>query len=112
LTDKHRKYLTLLRYVVFDYFEMSKEAELELKQFKSKEPTLYDILFTKGKTLEFEMFSVTHKRLCNSFKAVKFPPESTPKNKVGGAVLLLRPSFSMPFIKPPNMIPSVDETAI
>ena len=27
LTDKHRKYLTLLRYVVYDYFEMSKEAE-------------------------------------------------------------------------------------
>jgi len=58
------------------------------------------------------MFVVDHKRLCNQFKAVKFPPASTPRNKLGGAVLLLRPSFSMPFIKPPNMIPCVDETAI
>lgn len=112
LTDKHKKYLTLLRYVVYEYFDMSKEAESELKQFKSKEPALHDSLFTKGKSLEFEMFSVQHKRLCNQFKAVKFPPESTPRNKLNGAVLLLRPSFSMPFIKPPNMIPCVDETAI
>ena len=59
LPDKHKKYLTLIRYVVHAYFDMSKEAELELKQFKSKEPALHDNLFTKGKTHELELFSVT-----------------------------------------------------
>jgi hypothetical protein len=36
---------------------------------------------------------------------------SSPKSKSGFNVLM-RPSFSMPFIKPPNMIPNVDENVI
>ena len=43
-------------------------------------------------------------RLCQSFSPVKPGRKST-----GGVRLLVRPSFSMPFIKPPNMIPNVDE---
>jgi len=30
----------------------------------------------------------------------------------GSFTLAMRPSFSMPFIKPPNMIPNIDEEAI
>jgi hypothetical protein len=38
-----------------------------------------------------------------------------PKCKQSGKMsytVYMRPSFSMPFIKPPNMIPNVDEEAI
>jgi hypothetical protein len=97
--------------VVFEYFDMKKESEIELQAFKTASPKLHAELFTKARPLDFELFEVASKRLCNSFGGCKFPPEGSPKSK-NGAVLLLRPSFSMPFIKPPNMIPCVDEEAI
>jgi len=41
-------------------------------------------------------------RLCHSFAFVKTPLAS------GAGHIYLRPSFSFPFIKPPNMIPCVE----
>ena len=49
----------------------------------------------------FEPFS-TDKRLC-----AKFPHKRL--HIKGFADIIVRPSFSIPFIKPPNMIPNVDE---
>jgi hypothetical protein len=45
-------------------------------------------------------------RLCNGMAWVKvaFPGHTVP--------LLLKPSFSFPFIKPPNMIPCVDDVSV
>ena len=51
-----------------------------------------------------EPFSVAH-RLCKYLPYVKF----TLKN---GSSFISRPSFSFPFVKPPNMIPNVDETLL
>lgn len=45
-------------------------------------------------------------RLCNSFAFV----ETTLTNE--GSTICLRPSFSFPFIKPPNMIPCVDNQVL
>lgn len=45
-------------------------------------------------------------RLCSAFAHIK-----TPLHK-GESHILLRPSFSFPFIKPPNMIPCVDSNVI
>jgi len=50
-----------------------------------------------------EPFASTH-RLCNYFPYVEF--------RIGGSTFLSRLSFSFPFVKPPNMIPNVDETLI
>lgn len=45
-------------------------------------------------------------RLCNAFAYIKTPLLN------GQSVIYLRPSFSFPFIKPPNMIPCVDTKVI
>lgn len=48
----------------------------------------------------------TQSRLCNQFAFVKTPLAS------GAAAVYLKPSFSFPFIKPPNMIPCVDNNVL
>ncbi len=49
-------------------------------------------------------------RLCSQFDpiAMNFAP---PKTK-GSFAVWMRPSFSMPFIKPPNMIPNINEEEV
>lgn len=57
-------------------------------------------------------FKVQH-RLCKFYPCMIFECEGA--DKLGGAQLatfLARPSFSFPFVKPPNMIPNVDETLL
>ena len=53
-----------------------------------------------------EPFGNTH-RLCRFFPWVKFASKSG-----RGEIFLARPSFSFPFVKPPNMIPNVDESLL
>jgi len=48
----------------------------------------------------------TQSRLCNQYAFVKTPLAN------GTAAIHLRPSFSFPFIKPPNMIPCVDNNVL
>ena len=48
---------------------------------------------------------VSEHRLCNYFPLMEF---SLPN----GLSFVSRPSFSFPFVKPPNMIPNVDETLL
>ena len=45
-------------------------------------------------------------RLCSSYAFIKTPLTS------GNGAIYLRPSFSFPFIKPPNMIPGVDNSVL
>ena len=45
-------------------------------------------------------------RLCSSYAFIKTPLVS------GSGNIYLRPSFSFPFIKPPNMIPCVDNSVL
>jgi len=49
-------------------------------------------------------------RLCQYFDPIPMNFQK-PKSKSGFNVWM-RPSFSMPFIKPPNMIPNVDEEIV
>ena len=63
----------------------------------------------KNNCVTIEPFDTTG-RLCSSYDLIplKFPKQA----KKGGFTILMRPSFSMPFIKPPNMIPNIDEESI
>ena len=45
-------------------------------------------------------------RLCSYFPEIKLYIPQAP------TYLLTRPSFSFPFIKPPNMIPNVEESVL
>jgi hypothetical protein len=44
--------------VVFEYFDMKKDSEIELKAFKTASPKLHAELFTKARPLDFELFEV------------------------------------------------------
>jgi len=48
----------------------------------------------------------SQQRLCSQYAHIKTPLAN------GTSSILLRPSFSFPFIKPPNMIPCVDSAVI
>ena len=69
--------------------------------------------FKDGKDLVFEPFPIKN-RLCSRFEAVKFSHLVAASLKERGLNprILFKPSFSMPFIKPPNMIPNIDEESI
>jgi len=45
-------------------------------------------------------------RLCHAFPLIKFQIPNAPN------YILAKPSFSFPFVKPPNMIPNVDEKVL
>ena len=49
-------------------------------------------------------------RLCNFFQYIKVTFKGS--NKWNLANIHLKPSFSFPFIKPPNMIPCVDQSVV
>ena len=53
-----------------------------------------------------EPFSASH-RLCKYFPWIRFTSKSG-----RGPSFIARLSFSFPFVKPPNMIPNVDETIL
>ena len=52
----------------------------------------------------------TKGRLCSQFDPIPMN-FSKPKTK-SGFTIWMRPSFSMPFIKPPNMIPNINEEEV
>lgn len=74
-------------------------------KFEKNEPKLYEMYFKENKEIFFEPFPIKS-RLCSKFENIKIV--ISPKRPA----LLTKPSFSMPFIKPPNMIPNIDEEVI
>lgn len=61
--------------------------------------------------LTFEPFPIKN-RLCSKFECVTVDHLSLPGAKAPQVRISFKPSFSMPFIKPPNMIPNIDEESI
>lgn len=78
----------------------------DLQKFEQFEPKLYNSFLKENTPINFEPFPIKS-RLCSKFESIKI--------KLGNSKrphLSTKPSFSMPFIKPPNMIPNIDEEAI
>jgi hypothetical protein len=74
------------------------------ESYKTAQALTTKLLDLRMPNLVIEPFPA-RKRLCAYFKFVEV--------KIGKAKsFLARPSFSMPFVKPPNMIPNVSEDTI
>ena len=69
----------------------------------------HQIKKTKQNTVLVEPFD-SKGRICSQFEPVVLN-FAKPKTK-SGFELMMRPSFSMPFIKPPNMIPNISEETV
>lgn len=77
----------------------------DFNRYEKSESKLYNHFFKDNKDMVFEPFPIKN-RLCGKFGNVTLKlGNKRPK-------ILTKPSFSMPFIKPPNMIPNIDEDVI
>ena len=79
-----------------------KIAKRDFAYAEKKDPENYSLFIKEKKPITLNVFPTAH-RLWNYYPYVKviFPSFS--------GYVLMRPSFSFPFIKPPNMIPSIDD---
>lgn len=102
---KYQRHFFLLRGMLFKRLGENERSLKDLGRYEKLEPKAYASLLKDKKDMVFEPFPVKS-RLCSRFESIAVPiAEGMPR-------LLLRPSFSMPFIKPPNMIPNIDEESI
>jgi hypothetical protein len=66
---------------------------------------VYESFFKENKEFSFEPFPIKN-RLCNLYGNIQL------KIGIKRPAINAKLSFSMPFIKPPNMIPNIDEDII
>lgn len=102
---KYQRHFFLIRGILLEERGDKEKAAKDFAKYEKADPKGYQMYIKDAKDMSFEPFPVKS-RLCSRFEALKYTP-STRSNK-----LLLKPSFSMPFIKPPNMIPNIDEDQI
>lgn len=106
--SKSIKQLLLVRAMI--YLEMGQtdkhnhDMTLYLKNFNQ-------IVKNKQGAVILEPFD-TKGRICHSFEHIVLGFKKSPKGTKGSFEIWIRPSFSMPFIKPPNMIPNINEEII
>lgn len=98
--SKYKAKLYLIRGLLYQDKEDFDKCKKDFMKAYTADPTLSIQCLDLEKDTVIEPFSAKQ-RLC-----AKFPQK---KLKLGSATIVLRPSFSIPFIKPPNMIPNVDE---
>lgn len=66
----------------------------------------------KQKTAFLVELFPSENRLCSFFAPKQLKLQGNGTGKIRGSKLQVRLSFSMPFVKPPNMIPNVDEEIV
>lgn len=116
LPKKFAGSMPLLRALVFDHFGSPEKAQADLKRFRQVDSKTYENLFgqktnrgTNKIVHLFELFP-SQDRLCSQFEPVVLPIAT--KGLGANIQVNVRLSFSIPFIKPPNMIPNVDEDSV
>jgi len=103
---KYQRHFFLLRGLIYEGLGEGDKAAKDFAKYEKAEPKMYDTYFKEGKDLIFEPFPIKT-RLCSRFDLLRFQPSPSRPQR-----LLFKPSFSMPFIKPPNMIPNIDEEGV
>ena len=111
--NKYQKHFYLLRGLLYEESGAKEKAKKDFEKYQKQEPKSYDAYFRDGKDINFEPFPIKN-RLCSRFESVKVTQLVALSVKALGRTpkISFKPSFSMPFIKPPNMIPNIDEEMI
>ena len=102
---KYTSQLWIIRGIIHQLLNNSQMSKKDIKRALKydKENTLK--YTEQNKNIYLPVFP-QQQRLCNSFAFIKTPLV------FNNAAIFLRPSFSFPFIKPPNMIPCVDNAVL
>jgi len=98
---KYTKHLYFIKAMIHLALKESKEYQTNIEEAKKIDFKVLDFLKTKENIL-INPFNVGS-RLCGSFAELKISVPGAP------SYFLVKPSFSFPFVKPPNMIPNVEE---
>jgi tetratricopeptide (TPR) repeat protein len=98
--SKYKSKLYLIRGLLYQENEDFTRWKKDFMKSYTNDPQLSTQWLDLEKECLIEPFSVKQ-RLWAKFPHVKL--------KIGSTMIYSRPSFSIPFIKPPNMIPNVDE---
>ena len=105
IPKKYAGQLWLIRSHVNQLLGNQSKASQDLRRAEKYDPESFSKFCGEKKSVYLTVFP-TQSRLCNQFAFVKTPLTN------GTAAIHLRPSFSFPFIKPPNMIPCVDNNVL
>lgn len=109
---KYQKHFFFIRGLLYEVLSQPEKALKDFGRYEKLESKQYEAYFKEGKDMIFEPFPVRN-RLCSRFDNLDIKLKSKFVLKEGTSPkVLVRPSFSMPFIKPPNMIPNIDEDSI
>lgn len=103
--NKYSKHFFLLRALLYEQTHQREKFLKDSAKYEKSEHEHYDTFFKDNKEIVFEPFPVKN-RLCSRFESVRV------QIGIKKPAIMMKPSFSMPFIKPPNMIPNIDEEAI
>jgi len=103
---KYQRHFFFIRGIIYEGLGMKEKALKDFAKYEKAEPKLYESYFKDGKDLLFEPFPLKS-RLCSRFDLLRYQSPTRPQQRI-----LFKPSFSMPFIKPPNMIPNIDEEGV
>jgi hypothetical protein len=102
---KYTGQLWLIRAMIYKVLGNTVEAKKDQKRALKHDNENASKFLEHGKSVELTVFP-QQQRLCYGFAFVKTPLAN------GSAHIYLRPSFSFPFIKPPNMIPCVENSVL
>jgi len=102
---KYAKSLFLLRGLIYQRLNETSKSKLDFNKSFDEDHETAVKYFDKGQKISINPFPVSN-RLCNHFPAIKCTIDKA------SPPIYLKPSFSFPFIKPPNMIPNVDEKVL
>jgi len=97
--SKYKSKLYLVRGLLYQENQEFEKCKKDFMKSYTNDPQLSTQSLDNEKEVLIEPFE-THNRLWSKFPHIKIKM---------GAGIYSRPSFSIPFIKPPNMIPNVDE---
>jgi len=100
IPSKYKSKLYLIRGLLYQVKEDFSKCKKDFMKSYTYDPELSTQWLDLEKEWLIEPFDV-NQRLCSKFPHIKI--------KIGSTTIYSRPSFSIPFIKPPNMIPNVDE---
>lgn len=102
---KYSKTLYLLRGLIYQHQGEVNKSKFDFNKAFDEDQETAVRYFDEKQNVSINPFSISN-RLCYHFPTVKIIID---KNN---PPILTRPSFSFPFIKPPNMIPNVDERVL
>ena len=105
IPKKYAGQLWLIRGQIHKVLRNQNAAKKDFKRAEKQDNENYVKFIQQKQNVYLSVFP-QQQRLCNSFAFVETPLA----NETG--TINLRPSFSFPFIKPPNMIPCVDNQVL